>query len=54
MTVKTAQGGDGAFVIKISSDGPAGRAGIKLGDLITMVDGVRITDSRDVLKVVGY
>jgi serine protease Do len=38
---------DGALIAAVSSDSPAARAGLKPGDIITAVNGVKITDPSD-------
>lgn len=54
VTVKTAAGGNGAFIIKTNSDGPAAKAGLKIGDTITEINGQKITSNLDFTKCVGY
>ena len=41
----------GIYVGEIVKNGPADKAGFKLGDRILMLDGVEITDSGDIIKV---
>lgn len=43
----------GALVDEADSAGPAGKAGIRSGDLITAVDGVTINDPRELAQKVG-
>jgi S1-C subfamily serine protease len=38
----------GAVVVRLTSRGPASRAGLKLGDVIVRVDGFEVTDARSV------
>jgi serine protease Do len=38
---------DGALIAAVSNDSPAARAGLKPGDIITAVNGVKITDPSD-------
>jgi len=40
-TLKTSEEG-GAFIIKINSDSPADRAGLRLGEIIKSIDGIKI------------
>lgn len=54
MSVKTAAGGNGAFIIKLNSDGPAVQGGLKLGDTITEINDQKITSNVDFMKCVGY
>ena len=56
MSIKSALNNkyDGAFVIKVNTDGPAQKADIKLGDTIVEVDGIAVTDGSDLLKILGY
>lgn len=56
MSIKSALNNkyDGAFVIKVNTDGPAKKADIKLGDTIVEVDGIAVTDGSDLLKILGY
>ena len=43
----------GAIVREPASDGPAGDAGVKSGDIITAVDGDRIDDALDLSRTIG-
>ena len=45
---------DGAFIIKINSDSPAEISGMKLGEVIKEVDGVKIHYAADVSKIIGF
>lgn len=56
MSIKSAQNSsqDGAFVIKVNSEGPAQKADIKLGDTIVEIDGISVTDGADLFKILGY
>jgi serine protease Do len=44
---------EGALVAEPQPDGPAAKAGIEAGDVITSVNGVAIKDSRDLAKRIG-
>lgn len=44
----------GALVSQVSSSGPAAKAGIHQGDVITKVDSTTITDAQDLLTVLGH
>ena len=44
---------DGAIVDEAQSGGPAAKAGIKTGDVITAVNGAAVKDSRDLAKKIG-
>lgn len=46
-------GGKGVLVTAVTDDGPAARAGVKAGDVITQVDGEAIESSGDISKVLG-
>ena len=39
----------GLMIVSVEPDGPAGRAGILLGDVITAIDGATVSDPADVL-----
>lgn len=39
----------GAIVARVSSNGPAGRAGVQQGDVITAINGTAVTDTQDLL-----
>jgi serine protease Do len=55
LSIKSTTGDDkGAFVIKVNSEGPACKAGIKLGDTIIKVNGIDVFSSQDVARVIGY
>jgi S1-C subfamily serine protease len=43
----------GAIVAQVSPNGPAGKAGIQQGDVITSANGTKITDSQDLLQVLA-
>ena len=45
--------GRGALVANVSKDGPAEKAGVKVGDVITEFDGKEIKDSGDLPIVVA-
>ncbi len=42
----------GAFVSRIAQNGPAAKAGLKAGDVITAVDGKELTTADDVIKAI--
>ena len=44
---------DGAVVTRITPGSPAERAGLKVGDVITVIDGVRIIEADNVPSVIG-
>lgn len=44
----------GAVVTEVSSDGPAAKAGLKVGDVVTHVNGVKVSDSQDLRLKVWY
>lgn len=44
---------DGAYVADVPEGGPSSKAGIKSGDIITAIDGVKIKDNRDLTRRVG-
>src|SRR5262249_30523499 len=48
--LKTPQG---ALVAEPQSDGPAAKAGIKAGDVVTAVNGTPVKDARDLAKQIG-
>ncbi|KAM3145431.1 hypothetical protein pb186bvf_002475 [Paramecium bursaria] len=52
-TFKTSEQG-GAFVIKINTDSPADKGGLKLGDVIKQINGTPIKHGTDVFKMLGY
>jgi membrane-associated protease RseP (regulator of RpoE activity) len=45
--------GHGVLVTNVSEDGPAAKAGLKAGDVITAVDGETINDSGDISRVIN-
>lgn len=51
-TLKTSDEG-GAFIIKINSDSPAEKAGLRLGEVIKSINGVAIQHGKDVTKLLG-
>lgn len=46
-------GGQGVLVTNVSEDGPAAKAGVKAGDVITAVDGEAINETGDISRVVN-
>jgi len=44
---------DGAFIIGVYEDSPAGQAGVQAGDLITQVAGTEIRDSSELVKTIA-
>jgi serine protease Do len=44
---------EGALVAEPQADGPAAKAGIEAGDVITAVDGAQVKDARDLAKKIG-
>ena len=54
MTTKTSSDKPGAFIIKVNTDGPASKAGMKLGDVLTKINGINVTSSSDIIKIIGY
>jgi len=46
-------GGKGALVTSVSEDGPAAKAGVKAGDVITAIDGEAITSTGDIPRVLS-
>ncbi len=47
------KGGEGALVVEPQADGPAAKAGILSGDVITAVNGRPIKDARDLARQIG-
>jgi len=45
--------GRGVLVTSVSDDGPAARAGVKAGDVITAVDGEKVDSTGDVSRIVN-
>jgi S1-C subfamily serine protease len=43
----------GALVQQVASNGPAGKAGVQQGDVITAIDGTTVTDAQDLLTVLA-
>ena len=43
----------GALVAEPQADGPAAKAGIEAGDVITAVNGSEVKDARDLAKKIG-
>ena len=46
-------GGRGVLVTAVTDDGPAAKAGVKAGDVITAIDGEEIDSPGDVSRVIG-
>jgi len=46
-------GDEGILVVSVDDDGPAAKAGVKAGDVLTKIDGKAVTDSEDVRREVG-
>jgi S1-C subfamily serine protease len=46
-------GAGGLIVLSVEPDGPAGRAGIVLGDVLVAMDGKRVADTDDVQEFLG-
>lgn len=46
-------GGKGVLVTAVTDDGPAAKAGVKAGDVITAIDGEVVDSSGDISRVVG-
>ena len=46
-------GGKGVLVTSVSEDGPAAKAGLKAGDVITAVDGESVEASGDISRIVN-
>lgn len=47
------QGAAGLMVLSVEPDGPAGRAGIVLGDVLAALDGKAVTDTGEVQEFLG-
>jgi S1-C subfamily serine protease len=43
----------GAFVAEVFADTPAGKAGLKVGDLVTQLNGVEVLNSRSLVLAIG-
>ena len=43
----------GAYVAEVFANTPAGKAGLKVGDLVTQLNGVEVLDSRSLVLAVG-
>jgi S1-C subfamily serine protease len=43
----------GALVQQLASDGPAAKAGVQQGDVITAVNGTRVSDAQDLLTILA-
>jgi S1-C subfamily serine protease len=43
----------GVIVMSVDADGPAARAGVMLGDVLTAWEGAPVTDVRDVMERLG-
>lgn len=54
MSMKTAPSGLGVSVIQVSTDGPAEKGGVRLGDTVVEINDHRITNSNDFFKCIGY
>ena len=52
-TSETSDGTAGAFVGQVAAGGPAGRAGVKAGDVITAIDGRKIAGSSDLVATIA-
>lgn len=44
----------GAFILKVNSDGPGAKADLKLGEIITEVNSIKIRDGKDLSRALGY
>ncbi len=44
---------EGAYVVSVVSGGPAEKAGIKADDIITKINGEKVTEGNDLAKIVG-
>jgi len=38
----------------VNSEGPGAKAELKLGEIITEVDGIKIKDGKDLSRAIGY
>jgi membrane-associated protease RseP (regulator of RpoE activity) len=47
-------GGKGVLITSVSDDGPAAKAGLKAGDVITSVDGEPVESSGDVSRMINH
>jgi len=54
MSIKSSSSGNGAYVIKVNSDGPASTAGVKLGETIMEINDQKIANGNDFFKCVGF
>ena len=46
-------GGKGVLVTQVTEDGPAAKAGVKAGDVITAIDGEAVDSPGDISRVIG-
>jgi membrane-associated protease RseP (regulator of RpoE activity) len=46
--------GKGVLVTSVSDDGPAAKAGVKAGDVITAVDGEEVDSPGDISRVINH
>ncbi|KAL4485383.1 hypothetical protein ABPG72_008251 [Tetrahymena utriculariae] len=44
----------GAFILKVNSDSPGAKADLKLGEIITEVNDIKIKDGKDLARILGY
>jgi len=51
--VRLPEGRSGVIVIDVQADGPAGRAGLLIGDVLLKLNGAAITDTDDVHANLG-
>jgi hypothetical protein len=54
VSLKSGNSVKGAFIIKVNTGAPANQAGIRLGDTITAVNGIKITNADEFFKALGY